>query len=90
MEARSFVGCECFRGPDFGVSLDTEVQVVGDGQGFIGSLSSQVVQQSTSSKNSETLDSRKGDEGKLELFSYTVMLLRIQGLLVIVKVKELG
>lgn len=84
--------CECFRGPDFGVSLDTEVQVVGDGQGFIGSLSSQVVQQSTStsSKKSETFDGRKGDEGKLELFSCTVMLLRIQGLLVLVKVKELG
>lgn len=64
MEARSFMVCECFRGPDFGVSRDTEVQVVGDEQEFIGSLSSQVVQQSTSTSSKTVKPSIVGKEMK--------------------------
>lgn len=51
--------------------------------------SSQMVKQPTSksSKNHETLDSRKGDDRKLEPFLHIIMLCRIKELLVLVKVK---
>ena len=93
MEARVSLEWECCRGPDFRVSLNIEVQVVGDGQVRESqSLSSQVVKQYTSKnrKTHETLDSRKGDDRELEPFSHIIMLCRIKELLVLVKVKELN